>query len=337
MNRITFAGNILNDVIKIIPAWPDKGMLVPITSLSRAVGGSVCNTSIDLKTLDPALDVRALGKVGDDDAGEFATAFMKNKGVDVSRIVRVAGVPTSFTDVMTIAATGERTFFNMHGADSSLSPEDVDAASLDCDIFHLGYLLLLDSLDAPDEKFGTQAARLLAHLQASGIKTSVDIVSEKSDRFEKIVRPALRYCDYVIINEFEAANATGLPATDSRGRVTTATMRAMAEALISLGVRKRAVIHSPELSASIDRDGNFTAVPSLDLPAEWIKGSVGAGDAFCAGTLYAIMKDMDADSGLRLASCAAACNLAAYDSVSGAKPLTETIALETRFKRKSQG
>ena len=119
MNRITFAGNILNDVIKIIPAWPDKGMLVPITSLSRAVGGSVCNTSIDLKTLDPKLDVRALGKVGDDDAGEFATAFMRDKGVDVSRIVRVAGVPTSFTDVMTIAATGERTFFNMHGADSS--------------------------------------------------------------------------------------------------------------------------------------------------------------------------------------------------------------------------
>ena len=51
----------------------------------------------------------------------------------------------------------------------------VDVSKLDCDIFHLGYLLLLGGMDAPDEEYGTKAARLLAKVQAAGIKTSVDI------------------------------------------------------------------------------------------------------------------------------------------------------------------
>jgi hypothetical protein len=43
--------------------------------------------------------------------------------------------------------------------------------------------------DQPDAKFGTKAARLLAEAQEAGLKTSVDAVSEDSDRFAKIVTP----------------------------------------------------------------------------------------------------------------------------------------------------
>ena len=65
MNRIAFCGNLIVDEVKMITSWPEKGMLVPITSVSRAVGGSVCNSGIDLKTLDPSVEVKALGKVGE--------------------------------------------------------------------------------------------------------------------------------------------------------------------------------------------------------------------------------------------------------------------------------
>ena len=326
MDRIVFAGNILNDVIKIIPAWPEKGMLVQIKELRRAVGGSVCNTAIDLKALDGSLDVKALGVVGADDAGDFVVKSMESKGVDCSLVRRSQSVPTTFTDVMTVSTTGERTFFNMHGADSTLMPGDVDVASLGCDIFHLGYLLLLDGLDSEDAEYGTKAARLLADVRKAGIKTSVDIVSEQSERFARIVRPALRHCDYVVINEIEASCATGVPASDMRG---------MCEALFGLGVGERVVIHKPELSAAMDRDGSYCELPSLSLPDGWIKGSVGAGDAFCAGMLYSLMKGMSAEEGMRLASCAAACNLAVSDSVSGARSYAETLALDAKFPRRA--
>ena len=51
--------------------------------------------------------------------------------------------------------------------------------------------------------------------------------------------------------------------------------------------------------------------------------------------LYSFLKGMSAEEGMRLASCAAAMNLAATDSVSGAKPLAETMALDSRFPRRA--
>ena len=61
MNRIVLCGSMIADVIKTVPTWPDKGMLVPITSIRRQIGGAVCNTGVDLKTLDPSLEGKAAG------------------------------------------------------------------------------------------------------------------------------------------------------------------------------------------------------------------------------------------------------------------------------------
>ena len=324
-NSIVFCGNIIVDQIKMISRWPDKGMLVPISSVKRAVGGSVSNTAIDLKTLDPAVAVKAQGEVGTDENGDYAVKFLESRGVDCTEVARTSERPTSFTDVMTIEGTGERTFFNLHGADSLLVPEDVDVGKLDCDIFHFGYLLLLDGMDAPDAEYGTKAARLLAKVQAAGIRTSVDIVSEQSDRFARIVRPALRHCDYCIINEIEGAMATGRSPDDLKG---------VCEGLFELGVRERVVVHCPDVGVMMDAKGDFVRVGSLKLPDGWIKGTVGAGDAFCAGTLYSLLKGFDPEKTLRLASCAAAMNLTAADSVSGARSYDETMALDARFARK---
>ena len=324
-NSIVFCGNIITDQVKMIPRWPDKGMLVPISSVRRSVGGLVSNTAVDFKALDPEVAVKAVGKVGTDDNGDFAVKFLESKGIDCSMVWRTGERPTSFTDVMTVETTGERTFFNLHGADSTLVPDDIDVAKLDCDIFHFGYLLLLDGMDAPDDEYGTKAARLLANVQAAGIRTSVDIVSEQSDRFARIVRPALRYCDYCIINEIEGSLATGKKSDDLKG---------VCEGLFGLGVKERVVVHCPEVGVTMDKAGDFVRIGSLKLPQGWIKGSVGAGDAFCAGALYALLKGMDPESLLRLGSCTAAMNLAVTDAVSGAKSYAETMALDARFERK---
>ena len=48
MNKIAFCGSMIADVIKTITVWPDKGMLAPVKSVSRQVGGAVCNSGVDL-------------------------------------------------------------------------------------------------------------------------------------------------------------------------------------------------------------------------------------------------------------------------------------------------
>ena len=59
------------------------------------------------------------------------------------------------------------------------------------------------------------------------------------------------------------------------------------------------------------------AIADILLTEGYIKGSVGAGDAFCAGCLYGIYNGFSDKDILEFASGAAACNLAEADSVSG--------------------
>jgi sugar/nucleoside kinase (ribokinase family) len=63
------------------------------------------------------------------------------------------------------------------------------------------------------------AARLLAQMRDQGYETSLDLVSRKGDpRYQPLVLPALRHLDYLVINELEAGEFSGL-------RCATATMR----------------------------------------------------------------------------------------------------------------
>jgi sugar/nucleoside kinase (ribokinase family) len=114
-------------------------------------------------------------------------------------------------------------------------------------IFHLGYLLLLDSLDMPDDEFGTRSARLLAQMRDQGYETSLDLVSRKGDpRYQPLVLPALRHLDYLVINELEAGEFSGLEMRDENDAPHIAHIADAAAQLLAAGVRQRVVIHCPE-------------------------------------------------------------------------------------------
>ena len=228
---------------------------------------------------------------------------------------------------------GERTFFHARGANAAFSADDLPEEALDCDLFHLGYLLLLDRLDAADAEYGTAAARLLHSLQRKGIRTAVDTVSAEGGKFRRIVGAALACTDYAVMNEIEAAAVTGVPLRNG-DKLIAENLKEACRALFKAGVSRAAVIHCPELGCGMDETGNFCVVPSLDLPRGYIAGAVGAGDAFCAGMLYAFMKGLPMEEGLSLASLCAACNLSSDDSVGGARSLAQTLALEKQFKRR---
>lgn len=332
--KVAVAGNILLDIVKLIDAWPETGMLVNIQEEYRAVGGCVCNTGIDLKVLDPKIDVVAYGRVGNDDYGKWILKSMKEKHLNVENIIKTSTQSTSYTDVMTVGETGERTFFHARGANKEFSDEDIELDKMDCDIFHLGYLLLLDGLDEVDARYGTKAAKLLYSIQAKGIKTCIDLVSDQSGRFAKLVPPALKYCNYAVINEVEGGMLAEIEPRDENGVLNLGNLEKICQTLLKMGIRDAVVIHCPELSCSLERNGNFVVVPSLALPKGYIVGSVGAGDAFCAGMLYAFVSEMEMEAGMRLASCMAACNLAVATSVDGAKNLEETLKFEKIYQRR---
>lgn len=322
---ITVAGNIVIDNIKTVSTYPRPGNLADIFDVEQAVGGCVPNVLIDLARMKCDLPLRAVGRVGADEAGRFAVDMMREAGIDVAGVSVSDAKKTSFSDAMSAADSGQRTFFHYRGANAEFSPAHIPDESLDCSLFHIGYILLLDAMDARDDEYGTVMARLLHDLQERGIRTSIDVVSGETGLFREKVIPALAYCDYAIMNEYESGSVSGLPARGEDGRLIPENIVATMQYMLAQGVRQRVIVHCPEAGFCLDAQKGLFIVPSLRLKKGYIKGSVGAGDAFCAGCLYAICQDRDPEWMLRYASAAAAANLSASDSISGMKPYEQLL------------
>ncbi len=318
---IALVGNILTDNVKMIETYPTKGMLATITGENLAVGGCVPNSGIDLAKLDKNLKVYAYGKVGDDYKGEYVVKQMQKVGIDVSGVIVSKTAPTSYSDVMTVEATGERTFFHNRGANKEFCPDDVDVNSLKCKMLHAGYVMLLDGFDKLNEDGSTPMSKFLEKVRAKGIRTSVDLVSESSGNFNRVVKASLPHCDYVIINEVEAGQVVGVEPRNADGTLNEDNLKEIAKKLMELGVNQKVIIHCPEVGCCLTKGGAYTAVKSIKLKKGFIKGSVGAGDAFCAGALYGLYNDYSDKDLLELANLVAVNCLSEKDSVSGVREL----------------
>jgi len=320
---IAVGGNLVADYVKLVDSYPKEGNLSTILDISQSVGGAVPNVLINLAKMAPDIPLEAIGMVGQDEAGDYLLDMLKKYNIETKLIYREPSSGTSFTDVMTVKSTGIRTFFHYRGANQRLAPEHFDYSKINSSILHIGYALLLDTLDAPDPQYGTGMARTLAMAQEHGIKTSIDVVSENSNRFSKIVPHSLKYTDYCIINEVEASLTTQIPVRTDEGDLIIENLAKICKRLFEMGVKEWVVIHAPEGGFAQAEGGEFKVQPSLKLPDGYIKGTVGAGDAFCAGVLYCIYKGLSIDKALQIGVAAAACNLSAVNSIDGMKNIAD--------------
>jgi len=328
---ILAGGNWIIDQVKIIDVYPKPESLGNILNQSPGTGGAPYNTLIDLAKCGAPFPLSGAGLVGKDALGEQILAHCREHKIDTRFIGTTDKVPTSFTDVMTEQATGRRTFFHARGANALWDGADLNFKKTKARVFFLGYLLLLDALDKPDTKFGTKAARLLAAAQEAGLKTSVDLVSEDSDRFARIVTPALKYVDYCILNEIEAGKTTGFVIRQLDGSLDTVKLRHAAGALLQQGVRELVVIHFPEGAFARNRRGDDIWQSALKLPANYIAGSAGAGDAFCAGVLMGLHEGWELQRSLLTGVCIAAASLADPTCTAGVKSLSHSLGLAKKY------
>jgi len=331
-NRIGIlaGGNWIVDAVKIVDVWPREDALANILSESRGTGGSPFNVLVDLALLGAPFPLEAAGLVGDDGHGRYILDTCAHLGIRSSQLKITSEAPTSYTDVMTVKATGRRTFFHARGANALFGPQHLDFSHSQARIFHLGYLLLLDGMDLPCPEYGTVAAGVLARAQAAGLKTSIDVVSEDSERFGRIVLPALKYTDYCIMNEFEAGRVTGHSIRTASG-LDFAALRMSMETLLQAGVRERVLVHFPEGGCALGRDGDWVQHGSVVLPEGYIKGAAGAGDAFTAGVLLGWHDGLPVPEQLRLGVCAAAANLAEETCTGGLRSTAECLALGEKY------
>lgn len=330
---IVIAGNIVTDIVKSVDCYPQVGMLAHVSDVERAIGGCSPNTAVDIARIDPQMPLSIYGRIGDDENGRYVLSQVNRYGIDTTHVVVSSDLPTSFSDVISMP-TGERTFFHAPGANAAFSPADVDLSTVSGAILHIGYILLLEEFDKEDPEFGTVMARFLHDAQARGIKTSIDVVSDSGDAYKQKIIPALKYSDYCIINELEASQLSDLPAYTADGKPDIESIHKTMQQIAAFGVREKVIVHCKQAGFCLDvASDTFTVVPSLLVPAEKIRGSVGAGDAYCAGCLYGIYHQYTDQYMLEFASAVAASSLFAENSTDGVLPKAEIDRMMKKYGR----
>src|SRR5258706_2068207 len=328
---ILAGGNWIIDQVKLVDVFPQREQLANIRSQSQGTGGAPYNVLLNLAKLGADFPLTGAGLVGKDSLGDLILDDCRQHKIDPRFLSKTSDANTSYTDVMTEEGNGRRTFFHYRGANAFWKGDDLDFGKVKSSIFHLGYLLLLDSLDQPDSKFGTRGARLLANAQQAGLKTSVDVASEDSDRFGRVVTPALKFVDYCILNEIEAGKTTGFKIRQPDGTLDSVALRHAAGALLQSGVRELVVVHFPEGGFVRTRKGEDIWHPSIKLPEKFIAGTAGAGDAFCAGVLFGLHEGWDLAQCLHAGVCVAAASLSHPTCTGGMKPLSNCLSIGKKY------
>ena len=327
---IVVAGSLIADIFYEIDTYPNQGFLVSVRDTSLNIGGSG-NMILDLAKFDENLKVKVCAIIGSDKGGKHLEKVLAEfPNIDTTNVTVEEN--SSVTLVMNAADTKQRTFFFVPEASDKFGMDYINWDTVDAKIFQLEYLLLMKKVDSPDEEYGTHGARILAEAKKRGMITSIDVVSEQSDRAKNIVKAALKYTDICCINESEAEAVTGITLTKDGEIIPEKVFEAIDE-IKKLGVSKWIVVHAPKFAFGLDCEtGETFTVESLNLPKGYIKGSTGAGDAYCSGILYSAHEDKTLEEAMRFARASAACSLSENNGTDGMRSYKEVLLVEEKYK-----
>ena len=323
---ILAAGNFIRDYVKLIDHYPQQDMLASILSETSGNGGGPYNVLKNLAALGVVYPLEAAGLVGSDANGTWILQDCTAHGINTTQLRQTDEAPTSYTDAMTVASTGRRTFFHQRGANAKFTQEHLDFSGTKARLFHLGYLMLLDAMDEFVSEGRSRASLALEMAQKAGLVTTLDMVSTENAQFREIAESALPFADHLVVNEIEAGKVTALELKTAQGTDVMACIEA-AKRLLARGVRQQVVIHFTEGAVAASADGSVITQGSLILPEGFIVGATGAGDAFAAGVLHGIHEGWETRRSLQLAVCAAAACLTHPTPSGGLRSVAECLAL----------
>jgi len=315
-------GNWIVDHVKMIDVWPAQDALANISTQADGNGGGPYNVTKNLAKLGCGFPLAGVGLIGGDADGETILRDCAAHGIDSSAIRQTSAAPTSYTDVMTVASTGRRTFFHQHGANALLDLSHFDPAKSPARILYLGYLGLLRTLDSLDGDGRTKAARLFERARASGMTTVADLVSNETIDFAAIVNPSLPHLDFLFLNEYELARLVGESASKNPVQ-----LESQAREVLRRGVHGAVIVHLPEGALCVANNHPAIWQPSVRVPANVIVGTAGAGDAFSAGFLLGLHEGWNFPRCLELAVCAAAASLRDATCSAAIEPWENCLAL----------
>lgn len=314
------------DHIKLIEGWPIEETLARITGTDRQGGGSGHNLAMDMKKLDPSMPVEAIGMLGNDPDGDFLFANAEQSGIDTRQLHRSGDANTSYTDVMSVAGSGKRTFFHYMGANDLLSPDDFDFSATTCRILHLGLLGVHNRLDNRWNDDSNGWVTVLKNARQAGLQTNIELISIDGKRNRELCLPCLPYLDTLIVNDQEIGSLADI-CTISNGKTHPELCLEAARLVLAKGSMRLVVVHYPAGAVCITRGGQIVLSQAVVVDPATIGSSVGAGDAFAAGMLYGLHEEWSIEKSLELAHAAAAASLRSQTTIGSVEDVAGCLRL----------
>jgi sugar/nucleoside kinase (ribokinase family) len=226
---------------------------------SIVTGGSAANTIAGLSKL--GVKTGFLGKVGNDELGDFYKNDLEKSGVE-SHLIR--GEKGTGRAMVAISPDSERTFAVYLGAAIELTPEDIDPSIFEGykNVHIEGYLLQNHALIEKAMKTAHEAGKTVSIDLAS-----YNVVAENVDFLHSLIE---KYADVVFANEQEAKVFTGETVVE--------------EALMKIGpLCEVGVVKGGADGSWVKRGVVMHYTPAISVtPADL----TGAGDLYAAGFLY---------------------------------------------------
>jgi sugar/nucleoside kinase (ribokinase family) len=264
---------------------PEPGELTTTSGFVMNVGGCAANTATVLRILGQ--EVKVAGNVGMDMFGDFVISELRRRGVGTEHVRRTSTHPTSRTIIFNVEGE-DRRYLHCIGANADLTLDNIDLAFLErARILYLGGYLATPSLTADD------VAYLFREARGRGMTTVLDVVMPAGDLFGiQHIAPALRYTDYFLPNQDEAARLTGCP-----------DVCLQAQRLSAINPECAVVItRGPCGSVAMRHDQVIVTQP---FPMDTVDQS-GAGDAFTAGLIAGLLENWDLERTLCFAAAVGA-------------------------------
>jgi 5-dehydro-2-deoxygluconokinase len=265
--------------------------ITEVRAFDAYVGGCPTNVSVGARRL--GLRSALLTAVGDDQVGDFVTAFLERERVDTRFIPRKRGRRTSAV-ILTIQPPDRfpLTFYRDNCADRALTVDDVSRAPVGDSrvVFVTG-----TGLSHQPSRDATLAAAATA--RAAGVPVVVDIDYrpdqwERAPAFAHEVRQLLRAATIAVGTEEEIAAASGSPDVD---RAAALLLDGGLEALVLKRGARGATLFRP---AGVPADVAPFTVDVLNV--------LGAGDAFASGFLYGYLQGWPLDRAVRMGNACGA-------------------------------
>jgi sugar/nucleoside kinase (ribokinase family) len=325
------AGTFCVDFNKSIARWPDEDTSNEVFKIERQGGGSGYNMAIDLKRLDPAFPVEAMGVVGDDDLGRFLVGECDAHGVERSRLEALPGGDTMSVDAFNVKGTGRRTHFYHQGVAAEMNPDHFDFSSTRARFLHLGIPGAHAAMDQPWDGNANGWVAVLRKARRASLETNLEMMTTGPTRLAALVGPCLPHLDLIIVNDFEIGALAGRETRRSDGSTDLAAVRRAIDDVLLIGAMRLIAAHFPEGAVAGGRDGARITLGSVAVPPGAVAGANGAGDAFAAGMIYGLHVGWPIADCLRLAHGSAAASMRAVSTTEGVAPVAECLALAEKW------